>query len=672
MTKNHRVHMEMAGISEQVPSVLPTIGTLIGNYRIEEKIGEGGMGAVYKARHVATGHCVAVKFLSPIVQGEDEADVARGRFQNECEVLGKVSHPNLVGFLDSGTLPDGRFYLMMEYCEGTTLRDYLLQNERLSPQLALEFGRQIASALEAIHSQGIAHRDLNPKNLMVMKDPSARSGFRIKVLDFGIAKFMQGEGRTSTGIRLGTCRYMSPEQWEASKSVDARTDIYSLGLILFEMLTGEFPYQVADGEQNEAKWYDAHVHRSPRSLRSLWSKAPPELSRFVADLLDKHPEYRPTAQDFVKYVESGKRTPSRRGPFGSQHTMSFLLASAMCPGLASVGIQVDKMLFGKPTDSASGARKPPGVFSSAQIADMARKTPLNMAFIPPIAFWQGETENQATEAYKLCVEHNSKSACSEDANKRATQQRWVRLDPFYLDLYEMTNERFVQVLDSLPLDVKKGTDGKIYYPASEMDNRLIFRMGHDGQLGSGLFEEKGQIRVRPSFEKRPMVQVTQFGAALICEKLGKELPTEAQFEAAARGTDGRWFPWGNEWPTCDNANIARADGLFCAKRGAGAFPLDVGSFPKDVSPFGIYDLTGNVLEWTQDSFEAVYTDCGNCRNPVARGGTGPMKQYVARGGSFRFGDDVARATSRSSIPADDQRPSLGFRCMMWATSDRGS
>jgi len=224
------------------------IGQRINNYEVHHLIGEGGMGAVYIAQHVVIGRKAAIKVLRREFS-EDQGLVAR--FMNEARAAAAIGHPNIVDVVDVGALPDGTPYMMMEYLVGEDLSKRLARVGRLSLEQALPIAFQAGSAIAAAHEKGIVHRDLKPENLFLVPDPTAPGRERVKVLDFGIAKlrgdFSGGSVKTKTGSLLGTPQYMSPEQCRGiPDGIDHRSDIYSFGIILYEMLCGSPPF-VSEG-----------------------------------------------------------------------------------------------------------------------------------------------------------------------------------------------------------------------------------------------------------------------------------------------------------------------------------------------------------------------------------------------------------------------------------------
>jgi len=216
------------------PPDLAEIAPLFPELEILELLGQGGMGSVYKARQRALGRLVALKILAP--RSGDEAAFA-GRFEREAHALARLAHPNVVGIHDSGRT-QGRCWLLMEYVEGVNLRQ-LLRTGELDVPRALAIVRQVCDALEFAHGEGIVHRDIKPENVLV------DSKGRVKIADFGLAKIVgeeaSGEPITRTQQSMGTPQYMAPEQLTGSKSVDHRADIYSLGVVFYELLTGEVP-----------------------------------------------------------------------------------------------------------------------------------------------------------------------------------------------------------------------------------------------------------------------------------------------------------------------------------------------------------------------------------------------------------------------------------------------
>jgi len=275
------------------------LGRSLGNYGVVSKIGEGGMGVVYLARHVTLGRRAAIKVLRPALSSNQ--DIV-SRFFNEARAVTAVRHPGIVEVFDFGFLEDRTAYIIMEYLEGESLAARLRRG-RSTITVTLTIVRAIARALQAAHEQGIVHRDLKPDNVFLVPDSELPSGERVKLLDFGIAKLAFGDGNashTTTGTVMGTPTYMSPEQCRGAGSVDHRADLYSLGCVAYEMLCGQPPF-VADGPGDVIA---RHLYFEPAQLRSHRPDIPPEIEELVLRLLKKEPRARySTAKDLVRAVD---------------------------------------------------------------------------------------------------------------------------------------------------------------------------------------------------------------------------------------------------------------------------------------------------------------------------------------------------------------------------------
>ena len=265
-------------------------GEVVGNYRIGDLVGTGGMGAVYRAEHVLLGKRAAVKVLLPERCASQEII---DRFFNEAKAASLIKDPGIVDIFDFGRLPDGNAYIVMELLEGETLGDRLKRQKLLSPNHACSIARHVAGTLAAAHAHRIIHRDLKPDNVFLVKDPAMPRGERAKLLDFGIAKLNAGSQpsdlvKTETGRLMGTPYYMSPEQCRGAGKVDHRTDVYSLGCVLYQMLAGRPPFVLEGAGEILA----AHIHIPPPSPRVHEPSIPQSLERMTLKMLEKDPARR--------------------------------------------------------------------------------------------------------------------------------------------------------------------------------------------------------------------------------------------------------------------------------------------------------------------------------------------------------------------------------------------
>ena len=250
----------------------------LGRYRLLGELGRGAMGVVYRAEDPMLSRTVAIKTINMVADAEERAEYEK-RFYQEAKAAGGLSHPNVVTIYDIGHAGDV-VYMAMEYVEGTELRD-LLQGGRLDAAAAVDIAAQVAEGLAYAHARGIVHRDVKPANIMVSRDGPA------KIMDFGIARMRASDVKTQTGMLLGSPKYMAPEQLLGGP-VDPRCDIFSLGVVLYEALTGAPPFSGADISQI---MYQI-VHATPPPPSAVNSRVPPMLDLIVAKALAKDPAVR--------------------------------------------------------------------------------------------------------------------------------------------------------------------------------------------------------------------------------------------------------------------------------------------------------------------------------------------------------------------------------------------
>ena len=356
----------------------------IGRYEILAKIGQGAMGTVYRARDPLIERTVAIKTVS-LAQLRQEGADAESRFLREAQSAGRLSHPSIVTIYDVGEA-DGFAYIAMEHLSGATLRD-VMNKGPIPLDLALDTAMQMAEALAFAHEHGVIHRDIKPANVVI----TGQRG-RVKLTDFGIAHLVNSD-HTQTGQMLGSPRYMSPEQ-AMGREIDGRSDIFSLGAVLYEMLTGHYAF---DGDSLPTIVYRV-IHETPVPATSLRPQLPAGLASLLARMLDKNPGTRPDARALVNALHALLPTAQPvAAPVPSNRISRLLpmLAFGAPVGvllLIGVGIIVIEH-FLPPLPKEVPVLPPPGVGSSQDAASKP-KTPDSPSPTAPTA-----TERPASKAF---------------------------------------------------------------------------------------------------------------------------------------------------------------------------------------------------------------------------------------------------------------------------------
>jgi serine/threonine-protein kinase len=344
------------------------VGSVVADrYHIIKKLGEGGMGAVYLAEHVKMGRKSALKVMHPGMNSDPDAIA---RFNREASNASRLSHPNICGIYDFGETPDGLIYLAMEFIEGKALADLVEKDGALQPARAASIVHQTADALQVAHDAGIVHRDLKPDNIMVAKHRDGTD--LVKVVDFGIAKASSSEAQkvTKTGMVVGTPEYMSPEQLAGDK-LDGRSDIYSLGLVAFNCLTGKLPFPSETAQE-------AMIMRLTDRPRTLSEMRPdvawPEDVQAVLDKAlarDSAERYQSAAQFGREFAAAVQEMPAVAATEGATQVIGAQsLAAATSAKTAPVAAVPKTRVAG------AGESKSPAKGGAAAPAPVEKKTPL--------------------------------------------------------------------------------------------------------------------------------------------------------------------------------------------------------------------------------------------------------------------------------------------------------
>ncbi|MEP7122397.1 MAG: SUMF1/EgtB/PvdO family nonheme iron enzyme [Byssovorax sp.] len=669
------------------------VGSMLGQYRVEEEIGRGGMGVVFRAVHVGIGQLAAVKVL--LVRRAADPSYLR-RFTNEARAVSRVDHPGLVKLFDFGETASGVPYILMEHLVGELLRARLDRLRRSKKCLdlvsATRLARQAASALTTTHARGIVHRDLKPENLMLVADDEAPGGERVKILDFGIARLThERTTETTPGTVIGTAMYMSPEQCAGEAEIDGRSDVYSLGVVLYEMLRGAPPFL-----GDFATLLRRHLFEKPFPLEITAPEPAAGIGRLVARMLAKEPSRRPDMAEVLEELRrceggASREPEAERGAITSPHAVT----EDRSPPLHEATTRSSS----PPLDAATTVAEPtiappvaaliePPIEPPATRAPASRPRrawPIALAVVaaitllfavralrskPPVVALTdmvqlpGGTFQMGSTAVEIDAECRRLGAdCPRELLDREQPVREVTVSAFQLDAHEVDNAAFAAWLEVIvtSLDVREDRDT---HAARFVDQRAgaVLIVDLCPGLNGIIRTPDGHFAVQPGQERKPASLVTWDGASLYCHAKGKRLPTEAEWELAARGTTRRRFPWGNEAPRCDGVAFDRARGGSCEGRPAGA--ADVGTSPQDRTPEGVWDLGGNASEWLEDAFTLpYYPPCGACVDPRVEASTGPGADLrIRRGGAWSMPDLMSRGATRARWKRSDVLDGLGFRC----------
>jgi tRNA A-37 threonylcarbamoyl transferase component Bud32 len=658
-----------------------------GRYRIEREIGHGGMATVYLAEDVKHHRRVALKVLRP----ELAAAIGPERFLREIEVTAGLQHPHILPLYDSGEA-DGLLFYVMPFVAGETLRDRLSREGRLTVAEALRIGRDVAAALTAAHAQGIVHRDIKPENILLADGEAL-------VADFGIALAVSRieVGRlTESGVSIGTVAYMSPEQIAGEAAIDARSDVYSLGCVLFEMLAGGPPFSGATAQVVIGQ----ALSSPPPRLRSRRDDVPPKLDAAVARSLAKLPAERfATAREFLEAcIPPSQSPPRRRAVLVALGVAALVVAAVAIPlwksvqanrarldlprirDLANRGRYLDayqlavaaerripddtalSQLVGAVADLLTVTTTPAGASAYLQRLPEANESVGDSTLIgtTPIVdrrIARADYRVSLVLAGHQTVERIVSSALGRNQVAGDRGRRVVldvslpAVDSVPAGMVAVPGGRYGIVSPDLPLGLS--TDLADYFlDRFEVSNEQFAEFVRAGGYANASWWPAGSPKTfadrtglpaprdwvskePPAGEGRhPVVGVSWYEAAAFCRSRGKRLPTLYEWEKAARNGIASVVGVVMPWGYVSAAISADRRANF---GGTGTVPVD--AYPFGISPFGAYAMAGNVKEWLA--------------NPVGDG-------FAVAGGSWQ--DPAYVFSEVGSLPGETAAPSVGFRC----------
>ena len=641
------------------------VGEIINNrYRIVRLLGEGGFGAVYRAWDINLKGPVAVK------ENREISPQAQKQFTHEAELLFKLRHPNLPRVTDHFFVPEQGQYLVMDYVEGQDLQTMLdaRGGKPLPEQQVLPWVEQVCDALTYLHSQDppILHRDIKPGNIKITPDGKAM------LVDFGIAKVYDPDHHTTVGARAVTPGYSPPEQY--GTGTDAQSDVYALGATIFTLLTGKVPPPSVELLAGTAP--------PPQPINELNREVSPEVSVAVAcamqlkrinrtaSLEEFRQSLKPVAVQPVSAtvvaaapplnVETVRHSPAvdpapRQTPWkliiGG---LGLILVAALAVlGIRALADQDDNGGAGLTSTAAALVivtdTATPDVVDTVSVEDTLAAEPTETHTQEPVT---SPTSTQLVLQVELpvlildgqsvpmgYVPAGSFEMGSEDGEGNELPVHTVWLDPYSIDLYEVTNARYAECV----------REGACDEPAN---------------LGSN---SRKNYYTNPDYGNHPVLNVSWQQAQAYCEWRGARLPTEAEWEDAARGSlIGEKFPWGNEQPVCQPGlqNGALYDDDDACP---GTDTSEVGSF--QANGYGLFDMAGSLWEWVADWYKDSYYAESPQENPQ-----GPLdgEDKVIHGGSWADSPaEILRVSFRGNLAPESGSTRVGFRCAR-SVSDVGS
>ena len=649
-------------------------GQTIAGYKIEAPLAKGGMGAIYRARQLSNGREVAFKVM--LSDATEEGSLIQ-RFKREAEVLSSLKHANIIDVYDYGE-SDGVLYMVMPLLTHGTLGDKM-RRARLTNDEIRQTMIQVAGAMQYAHSQHIVHRDLKPENILL------DAAGNCKVCDFGIVSIQDASTRLSkVGTLMGSAHYMAPEQCNGA-AVDARTDIYALGVILFQMATGQLPFT---GDSWNAVALQ-QITKTPESPRTLNGSLSPAIERTILKALEKKPQDRfDTAAAFSTAVDRAfsSSTVAAAGTTAateqSLKTLVYqpgdppanpprrvdrrgLLIGAGFVGLAGAGAFAFRALRTPETAtpsqtsvasatlrSTSNTVAPPINIIATEPASIPPTAPtasVAVAIVPPSVRKVGSDRvilgfagGAALELIRIPAGEFTMGSDDKDDEKPIKK---LNLPEYLIGRTEVTVAQYAVFAAATGYKSQAERDGSSY--------------GYDGSTYLEIAGAYWAAPLGPGSDVRmkqnhPVSHLSWRDCMTFCEwaqrvtGLAFMLPSEAQWEKAARGAGGRLYPWGEPLPddTRANFNLNVKDTNEVGKYGI------VG-----VSPYGLDDMAGNVAEWTLSKYMPYPYDAKDGReDPV-----GDADDRVLRGGSWFDSDFDLRCSNRSDSEAANRAANLGFR-----------